>query len=65
MGNSLLLKDADDVCQYLLKEARVASVPGSAFGARDHIRLSYACSIETLEAAVERIRLAVEKLKHV
>ncbi|MEE9225848.1 MAG: pyridoxal phosphate-dependent aminotransferase [Bacteroidota bacterium] len=65
IGNTSLLKNSADVCQYLLQEARVASVPGSAFGAEDHIRLSYACSIETLETAVERIRSAVLRLKPV
>jgi aspartate aminotransferase len=41
--------------QHLLDEAAVAVVPGAAFGADDHVRLSFACSRETLEQAVERI----------
>ena len=65
IGNTLLLKNSADVCQNLLQEARVASVPGSAFGADGYIRLSYACSTETLETAVERIRSAVMKLEPV
>ena len=36
--------------EFLLEEARVAVVPGAAFGADDHIRLSFACSRETLAA---------------
>ena len=47
---------------YLLDEANVATVPGSAFGAPGHLRLSYATALATIEAAVERIRRAVEKL---
>jgi aspartate aminotransferase len=34
----------------------VAVVPGTAFGAPGHERLSYACSLDTLEQAVDRIR---------
>ena len=41
---------------YLLDEAGVAVVPGSAFGAPGHVRLSFACKLETLEKAIERIR---------
>ena len=41
---------------YLLEQAGVAVVPGSAFGAPGHERLSYACSRATLEEAIERIR---------
>ncbi len=48
---------ADDtaLAECLLKEAGVAVVPGSAFGAPGHIRLSFACSLETLEDAAGRM----------
>lgn len=48
---------ADDTAfaEMLLKEADVAVVPGSAFGATGYIRLSFACSIEKLKDAVARI----------
>ncbi len=48
---------ADDValCTLLLQAAEVAVVPGSAFGAPGHIRLSYACGLNTLQEAVRRI----------
>ncbi|MEL6382034.1 MAG: pyridoxal phosphate-dependent aminotransferase [Cyanobacteria bacterium J06626_18] len=39
-------------CDRLLTEAQVAAVPGIAFGADDHIRLSYAVSKETLESGL-------------
>ncbi len=47
---------------YLLDEARVALVPGSAFGAEGYLRVSYATSMENLNEAVKRIKSAVEKL---
>jgi aspartate aminotransferase len=48
-------KNVDEFVEALLVEARVAVVPGSGFGTPDNIRLSYATSLELLEAAVERI----------
>ncbi len=52
---------ADDLAlaEHLLEHAGVASVPGSAFGAPGHLRLSFACALETLEQAVERIEQAL------
>lgn len=44
------------LCMLLLEQAGVATVPGSAFGMPGHIRLSYACGIDTLREAVGRIR---------
>ncbi len=41
--------------EFLLSEAGVAVVPGSAFGADRHIRISFACSRATLESALSRI----------
>jgi aspartate aminotransferase len=39
----------------LLDSVGVAVVPGSAFGAPEHLRISFAASLETLSAALERI----------
>ena len=44
-----------DFAELLLTDAGVAVVPGSAFGTPGHIRLSFACSIETLKTAIDRI----------
>ena len=51
----------DDVrfVEFLLNEADVACVPGSAFGAPGYIRLSFACSMAELEEALGRIKRAV------
>jgi aspartate aminotransferase len=43
------------MAEYLLDKAEVALVPGSAFGAEGHLRLSYATSMDTLEKALDRI----------
>ncbi len=42
--------------EFLLEQAEVALVPGSAFGAKGHMRLSYATSMENLEAAIKRLK---------
>lgn len=61
--NGQIVKDSDDLALYLLSEARVAVIGGSAFGAPDCIRISYATSDEKITEAVRRIREALEKLK--
>jgi len=45
-----------DLVAYLLKEADLACVPGSAFGAPSYLRLSFACSMAALEDAVSRLK---------
>ncbi len=56
-----------EVAEYFLEEAKVAMVPGSAFGSEGegYLRLSYACSYEDLQEAIRRIKDAVEKLKKI
>ena len=49
-------KDDNTFTEYLLNRAGVAVVPGTGFGAPGHVRLSFACSMQTLEDALERIR---------
>jgi aspartate aminotransferase len=52
--------NVEDFTTALLEEAQVAVIPGSGFGAPENIRLSYATSLELLEAAVERIHSFVK-----
>jgi aspartate aminotransferase len=53
---NLGLRDDNAFCEYLLNKALVAVVAGSGFGAPGHMRLSFACSQQTLEKAIERMR---------
>jgi aspartate aminotransferase len=48
-------RDDNEFAELLLKDAGVAVVPGSGFGAPGHARLSFACSMQTLEKALDRI----------
>lgn len=52
--------NVDDFVTDLLKEALVAVIPGSGFGAPNNIRLSYATSLEKFEEALARIKKFVE-----
>jgi aspartate aminotransferase len=54
--------DDVELATWLLDEAGVATVPGSAFGGPGHLRLSYAASLDYLKEAVTRIRTAIENL---
>ena len=58
-------RSSEEFAQFLLKEARVATVPGSAFGSygEGYVRTSYAAVYEQLEEAFNRIEKAVRKLK--
>ena len=49
-----------DLAEFLLNEAGVALVPGSAFGAPGNMRLSFATSLDILEDALTRIQNALE-----
>lgn len=44
-----------EICERFLDEAGVALVPGTAFGAPGHVRLSFAASVSTLDAAARRL----------
>ena len=56
------IMDSVTLCEYLLEEGRVACVPGAGFGTQEHIRLSYATSMELIEQAMDRIDDALKKL---
>lgn len=58
-----VIGDSDDLATYLLEKALVATVGGTAFGAPNCIRLSYATADNLLVEAIKRISSALEKLK--
>jgi aspartate aminotransferase len=53
---NLGVADDNAFAERLITDALVAVVPGSGFGAPGHVRLSFACSLATLEAALGRIK---------
>ncbi|HJV46410.1 MAG TPA: pyridoxal phosphate-dependent aminotransferase [Bacillota bacterium] len=53
--------NVDEWAKALLEQEFVALVPGSGFGAPNHIRISYATSLEQLEKGIDRIKRFVEK----
>lgn len=54
-------KDDNAFAEHLLVEGGVAVVAGSGFGAPGHMRLSYACGMETLAEALKRMDKALRK----
>ena len=60
--NGTTINDGSDMAMYLLEEAKVSTVTGTAFGSPECIRLSYAASREELKEALARIKEALSKL---
>ena len=56
------IRDDVELASWLLDSAGVSTVPGSAFGAPGHLRLSYAASMDYLEEAISRIQKAITGL---
>jgi len=52
-------------CEWLLKEAKVACIPGTEFGkfGEGFVRFSYATAFDKIEEAMKRVEKAVKKLK--
>ncbi|MCA9484662.1 MAG: pyridoxal phosphate-dependent aminotransferase [Nitrospina sp.] len=61
-ANGKVINGSLDFCDYLLDREKVAVVPGIAFGADKHIRLSFATSMEVLTEACDRMERAVNSL---
>ncbi len=60
--NGEVLRSDHDVCTYLLEEAKVMVIGGSAFGLSPYFRISYATSMENLMEGCQRIEKAVRRL---
>jgi aspartate aminotransferase len=57
------MNNVNDLCMYLIYKAHVSTVPGSAFGDENCIRISYSASDELIQKAMERIHSALTALK--
>ncbi len=57
------IENSVSLAEYLLEEARVATVPGVAFGDDRFLRISFAQSPERLQEALERLESALSRLK--
>ncbi len=61
--NGKTIHTAEELCMFILNEALVALVTGEAFGDKKCIRISYATSEVVLIEALDRIKMALQKLK--
>lgn len=57
------IKTSTDFCNYILEKAKVAVVPGSAFGMPETVRFAYTESMERIAEGVERFAQALKKLQ--
>jgi aspartate aminotransferase len=57
------IQNSVELARYLLEEAHVAVVPGAAFGADGHVRISYATSLEQLREGLKRFREGLAALR--
>jgi aspartate aminotransferase len=55
-GGKSGMKSGADIAHGLLHQAHVATVAGEGFGTTEHVRFSYATSMENLDKALERMR---------
>ena len=60
--NGKTIEGSADLCSILLEHFGVAIVPGSAFGMENHVRLSFAASMDTLKKALDRIEKGIKSL---
>lgn len=60
--NGKKINDSVAMADYFLDEAKVASVPGAAFGADDFVRFSFATSMEVIKEGMVRIKKALAAL---
>jgi len=61
--NGKKITNSTEFAAYLLEEAKVALVPGVAFGADNYARLSYAVSMENIRKGLDRIEEAIKNLQ--
>jgi aspartate/methionine/tyrosine aminotransferase len=61
--NGQYINDSYEFCDYILQEAKVTVIPGTAFGSDDHIRISYATSMHNLEKGMNRLEQVLAKLQ--
>jgi len=62
-GNFQIRSDLD-LCEFLLSQGKVATLPGSAFGSSDNIRISLAAPLEELQKGLQRIDTCLNLLRY-
>ena len=60
--NGEVIRDADDLCMYLLNNAHISLVKGKAFGEPKCLRISFANSMKNIEEGLRRIKEGLSKL---
>jgi len=58
-----VIRNASDIVEHLLEHHHVALVPGEAFGAPGHVRMSFAASMADLEKGVDRYIRGIREIQ--
>ena len=61
-NNKKNVSNVVELCEYLLREHHIALVPGSAFGANNFVRFSYAVSMEGIKEGIKRFKKGLQNL---
>ncbi|MBE8222223.1 MAG: pyridoxal phosphate-dependent aminotransferase [Bdellovibrionales bacterium] len=61
--NNKIIKNSEDFCKALLEDQALATVPGSAFGTENYLRLSFAVEEKIIKQAVQRLINFTDKLQ--
>jgi len=56
------VRDSASLCDYLIDEARIVCVPGSAFGMEGHVRISYANREQEIRDGLDRLDAALQRM---
>ena len=62
LNNKAGIRNSQQLCQFILEEQKVAIVPGSAFGADNFVRFSYAASMENIREGIARFSAGLKQL---
>lgn len=57
-----IIRNSSDFTAFLLEAARIAVVPGVEFGSDEHVRISYATSLENIQKGMDRMAEALRQL---
>ena len=58
-----VIRNSSDMVEHLLEHHHVALVPGDAFGAPGHVRMSFAASMADLEKGIDRFLRGIQEIQ--
>ncbi len=59
------IQSSQDLCTYLLEDAKIAAVPGEAFCRPNTLRFAYSTSMENIQTGMDRMERALAQLRDI